>query len=273
MYEQFWNLDRSPFENTHDSQFYFASQTHQSALLKMRYVVENRQGAALLVGGIGFGKSFLMNQLVHELPAAHDPVARIIYPQLSPPEMLRFIAAELGQDDHPVESGGLDQVIRFIEARLRNFTEQGRNPLIIIDDAQLILDQGVFQALQLLLNFRQHGGIEFSMIFVGERSLLPQLQRLRQLDERLAVKAVLQPLNHEETAQYVEHRLRTAGSTRTIFEESAIESLFELSGGIPRKINRLCDLSLLVGYADNLNSISSAEVEAVSEELTMAVSD
>lgn len=273
MYEQFWNLNRSPFENTHDSQFYFASQTHQSALLKMRYVVENRQGAALLIGGIGYGKSFLVNQLITELPAAHDPVARIIYPQLSPPEMLRYIAAELGSENQFDESGGLDRVIRFIESKLRTYTEQGQHPLIIIDDAQLIADQGVFQALQLLLNFRQHGGIDFSMIFVGERSLLPQIQRLRQLDERLAVKAVLQPLNHEETAKYVEHRLETAGSTRRIFDESAMESLFELSGGIPRKINRLCDLSLLVGYADNLSFISSAEVEAVSEELTMVVSE
>lgn len=272
MYEQFWNLNRSPFENTHDSQFYFPSQTHQSALLKMRYVVENRQGAAMLVGGIGAGKSFLVNQLVHELPAAHDPVVRILYPQMSPPELLGYIASELGQEQ-TLESQGLDHVIRFIEQQLRRFCENGRHPLIIIDDAQLITDQGVFQALQLLLNFRQHAGIEFSVVFVGERSLLPQIQRIRQLDERIAVKAVIQPLSHEETGEYVNHRLQAAGCDRAVFDESAIQSLFELSGGIPRKINRLCDLSLLVGYADNLEAITANEIEAVSEELTMVVSD
>jgi len=123
----------------------------------------------------------------------------------------------------------------------------------------------------LLLNYQHKSRITFSLILVGDRSLLTQVGRIPQLDERLAVKSMLQPLSREETDRYVAHRLQVSGITEPIFDESAMDELFELSGGVPRKINRICDLALLVGYADGMTVFSGSQVEAVSEELVGVV--
>jgi general secretion pathway protein A len=153
------------------------------------------------------------------------------------------------------------------------FSEQNRHPVIIVDEAHLIEDIQVFQALRLLLNFQEQDKCRFSLIFVGQRELLNTVRRLGQLEERLSVKCLLRPLSAEETAAYVTHRLEAAGSTRPIFEPTAMQPLHELSGGVPRRINRLCDLALLVGFADGSSSISPEQVEAVAQELTAIVPD
>ncbi len=114
---------------------------------------------------------------------------------------------------------------------------------------------------------------KFSLLLVGERGLLAPVQRLSQLDERISIRCVLGSLTKEETAQYVRQRLTVAGAQKEIFTPDALTAIFELSGGIPRRINRLCDLSLLVGYAENMSRISSVEVEAVSDELLTAVAE
>jgi general secretion pathway protein A len=111
------------------------------------------------------------------------------------------------------------------------------------------------------------------LIFVGQNELLNTVRRLGQLEERLAVKCLLRPLSSEETTAYVSCRLEAAGATRPIFSPLAMRPLFELSGGIPRRINRLCDLALLVGFADESTEISAEQVEAVAEELTAVVAD
>ena len=103
--------------------------------------------------------------------------------------------------------------------------------------------------------------------------MLSSIRRIVQLEERLAVKCVLRPFTAEETIAYVSHRLQAAGAAKPIFEPEAMQPLFELSGGVPRRINRICDLSLLVGFADESSSVSAEQVEAVSEELTAVVPD
>ena len=159
------------------------------------------------------------------------------------------------------------------ERVLTAFAHEGRHPVIIIDEAHSITDWNVFQTLQLLLNYRRPPDTDFSLILIGEPSLLPRIGRLRALEDRVAVKSLLRPLTREETARYVLFRLEVAGLSETIFDERAFDELFELSGGIPRQINRICDLALLVGYADGLTGLSASHVEAVSEELTAVVSD
>lgn len=273
MYENYWGLNRRPFENCMAPEFFFRGESHQAALLKLRYAVENRLGAALLAGGIGYGKTSLIEMLGYDLPGEAGPVVHLVYPQLTAAEMLAYLAVELGADDELLGGGhaGLDRTVREIETRLKALAAQKRRPVLVIDDAQLIDDLRVFQALQLLLNFQQRGGVEFSLILVGERSLLAKVERMEQLDERLAVKSLLRPLTEKETAGYIGHRLSVAGATNAIFDPTAIASIFELSGGVPRKINRLCDMALLVGYADELRALTCDEVEAVGEELVAAV--
>jgi type II secretory pathway predicted ATPase ExeA len=276
MYEHFWQLDRNPFAHDDDLRSFYRSETHQATLLKLRYLVENGKGTGLLVGGTGFGKSYLIDALAHQLGESHGPFIHLVFPQMSSGELLNYLAVELGSEldaGGQRSSGGLDRTIREIERRLRAFSEQKRHPVIIVDEAHLIEDLQVFQALRLLLNFQDHQQCRFSLIFVGQRELLNTVRRLGQLEERLSVKCLLRPLSAEETAHYVAHRLEAAGATRPIFEPTAMQPLHELSGGVPRRINRLCDLALLVGFADDSSSISAEQVEAVGEELTAVVPD
>lgn len=271
MYERYWQLERNPFDDS-DLRGFFRSETHQATLLKLRYLVENGKGTGLLVGGTGFGKTYLTQALAAELGESHGPFIHLVFPQLTPAELLAYLAAELGAADPETRHAGLDRVVRDIEQRLHELTEAGRHPVIIVDEAHLIEDVAVFQALRLLLNF-QNQKCRFSLIFSGQHELLNTVRRLGQLDERVAVKCLLRALSREETAGYVSCRLEAAGATREIFQPEATAPLHQLSGGVPRRINRLCDLALLVGFADESRTISPEQVEAVSEELTAAVAD
>jgi type II secretory pathway predicted ATPase ExeA len=275
MYERFWQFERNPFDDDHDLRGFFRSETHQATLLKLRYLIENGKGTGLLVGGTGLGKSYLIQVLAQQLAESHGPFIHLVFPQMSPTELLGYLAVELGADAGAIGSdlGGLDRTVREIDQLLRKYGEQNRHPVIVVDEAHLIEDFQVFQSLRLLLNFQQHRKCRFSLIFVGQRELLNTVRRLGQLEERLSVKCLLRPLSAEETIAYVAHRLEAARAPRPIFEPAAMQPLYELSGGVPRRINRLCDLALLVGFADESASISAEQVEAVAEELTAVVPD
>ena len=119
-----------------------------------------------------------------------------------------------------------------------------------VDEAQLIDDAHTLEALRLLLNFEPNGVPALTLLLVGQPSILTTVERMPHWEERLGVKCLLRPFNESETAAYVEHRLRVAGSSRSIVEPDALPTLQELTNGIARRINRLCDLALLVGYAE-----------------------
>jgi len=273
MYEQYWGLNRKPFENHTDPEFYCPTETHHAALLKLRYAVENRLGASLLVGGNGQGKSCLLHRLEHEIADDFKPVVRVLFPRLSSSEMLAYLAVVLGADETAIGQGdtGLDRTILQLEQQLQSHSKKGHQPTIIIDDAHLIEDENVFQTLQLLLNFRDRPNIDFSLILAGIGSLIPRIHRLSSLDDRFSVTAMLRPLSADEIDDYVCHRLQVAGTTQHLFDESAISALSELSAGVPRKINRLCDLALLVGYAEGVQQISAQELDGVADELASNV--
>lgn len=275
MYESYWELQRKPFENDFDSEFCFPSQSYQSALLKMLYVIEQGQGAGMLVGGVGCGKSYLISQLANELPPQFGPLIHLVFPQMNAEELLAYLAVEMGVSPKSIEGNGsrLDKILKQLETHLSQYVIGGQNPVIVVDEAHTIAEPEVLQALQLLMNFQQHPQKKFSLLLVGERGLLAPVQRLSQLDERISIRCALNPMTREETVGYVEHRLQVAGREKPIFDKSAHSSIFELSGGVPRRINRLCDLSLLVGYAENLTKITGNEIESVSDELLTAAAE
>lgn len=270
MYERYWQLDSNPFENDADPKAFFRSETHQAALLKLRYLIENRKGVGLVAGGTGLGKSYLTRMLARQMDEQCRPWVNLVFPQMAPAELLAYLAVELGADPQVVgsETGGLDRTVREIERMLKMHNEQDVHPVVIVDEAHLIEDLQVFQALRLLLNFQRNQHHQFTLVFIGQRELLQTVRRLGQLEERLSVKCLLRPLTDAETAEYVDCRLKAAGADRQIFDEAALQSIYELSAGVPRRINRLCDLALLVGFADESAVISADQVEAVAEEMT-----
>ncbi|MBD3675165.1 MAG: AAA family ATPase [Planctomycetaceae bacterium] len=275
MYESYWGLSQKPFENDFNADFCYPSQTYQSALLKMLYVIEQGQGAGLLVGGVGCGKSYLISQLAQEIPPGFGPLIHLVFPQMSAEELLGYLAVEMGVNPKNIEgnSGRLDIILRELGTHLQQYVIGGHHPIIVVDEAHTIAEAEVLQSLQLLMNFQQQPQKKFSLILAGERSLLAPVQRLSQLDERISIRCSLSAMTREETQGYITHRLEVAGREKAIFSKDAQDSIFELSGGIPRRINRLCDLSLLVGYAENLPKLTAQEIEAVSDELLTAAAE
>ena len=274
MYEQHWGLRKTPFGTDRDAESYFAGSSHHSALLKLRFLVDHRRGAGLLVGPSGAGKSRLLQALLPEHDANSAPVVKVVYPLMSPLELLCFIVRELGDGQPTVNGtmnvgGSMDLVLRQLIDRLRTLTEQGRPAVIVIDDAHTISDRQVFQSLHLLLNLQQHQGVEFTLILAGQPELVGMTKRLPQLDDRISIPCVLTALTATETSAYVEHRLRGAGAAYAIFSRAALQAVHELSGGLPRRINRLCDFALLVGYAEGLGLIDAEHIEGVSAELSL----
>lgn len=269
MYERHWQLTRSPFRSHDTPDFFCPLAGHQAALLKLRYALEHRQASAALIGPTGIGKSYLLRMLEAGLPATIGPMLTVNFPTLSPLELVRFLATELAdQLGEPLaKSDGLDEWLHAWEKLLRRCQAANHLPVVVVDDAHVIEDRAIWQTWQLLLACRERSRLDFSVIFTGQPELLGRLQRSPQLEERLAITCSLTPLSIEETADYIAHRLQIAGRTEPIFADGALERIWDSSGGIPRRIDRLCDFSLLVGCADGLTQIAAAHIAAVSQEL------
>jgi MSHA biogenesis protein MshM len=271
MYERYWDLACRPFENHFSSPFFYHSETHESALLKLRYAIENRLGVGVLCGGIGIGKSAVAAELNRELDQSCGPVVHLTFPQMPAAEFLAYLASKLGGGEASADGrNGLDRTLHRIEGLLRDFASKGRRPTIVIDEAHLIDNVRVWESLQLLLNFQHDAACDFSLILVGGLNLMGRLERTPQLNDRVAVFSVLEPLSRTETIRYITHRMSVAGAKREIFQRSALDALCTRSAGIPRRINRLADLALVVGYADELTEITGGEIDAVAEELPFA---
>lgn len=263
MYTSFWKLSTRPFENDFDRRFYYPGEGHQAALLKLRYAIENRRGAALLAGNSGLGKTLLVHSLREDLPEEYGPVVHVKFSALPPAELLTHLADTMTGETSP--GAALHHSVQRIEQALAHNTEQQRHSVVVIDEAHLLRETGGLEAVRLLLNFEY----SWTLLLVGQTAILPALERLPELEERLSVKCVLRRFTLEETISYIHHRMLIASvvDTHTIFEPAALETIHHLTDGVPRRINRLCDLCLLVGYAEDVPWLTAAHVEAVAEEL------
>lgn len=271
MYESHWQLTEKPFENTADPRFYYPCESHQAALLKLRYAIENGRGAALLAGASGLGKTLLVGMLRAVLGERHTPFVHLVFPQMPPEQLLAYLADELEGTSPGGCAPDVHGSVRRIERLLDAAGQAGRHAVVAIDEAHLLTDSRSLEALRLLLNFEHEGRPGLALLLVGQPGILPVLDRTPQLEERLAVKSLLRPFAPAETAAYVAHRLRVAGTSRDLFDAEALTVLHELAHGLPRRINRLADLALLVGYAEEQETVTAAQIEAVAHELASVV--
>ncbi len=271
MYESYWGLTRKPFEDSTNTEFYYPGESHQGAMLKLRYAIESRRGAALLCGAAGLGKTLVARSLLRQLPDSCAPRVHVVFPQMATEPLLAYLADSLTGGMSP--AGTIDQHVRCIERTLAENAEAGRHALLVIDEAHLVEDPRALEALRLLLNFEFDDQPALTLLLVGHPALLNTLERSPEFDERVAVKCLLRRFHPEETAGYLQHRLRAAGAKRAIFEAEAMQAIHRLSYGIPRRINRLADLSLLVGFAEEHASLSAAHVESVAGELVTVGQD
>ncbi len=264
MYEAYWKLSSRPFDDGAYPEFYSASPSHQASLLKLRYLIQQNKGLGLLVGDHGLGKTYLTHVLERECQDdGIGPFVRLVFPCLSPGEILSYLAARLGIPKTSVSSPEI--TLLQLEDKLRELTKNNEHPVFVIDDAHLLEVQHL-DVLRLLLNLHEQGPCRFSMILSGRSDLLSRVQRLKALDLRASVRMALQPLTREQVRDYISDRLGASGADE-IFDRRAVQTIWELSQGVPRRINQLCDLSMLVGFVDQLPRISSIEIEAAANEL------
>jgi len=265
MYCAYWQLERRPFDDFADAAFFYPGESHQGALLKLRYAIENAQPAALLAGAGGVGKTQVVGTLFDRLPEHVAPRVHLVFPHMPADQLLAYIAAELaGSATSP--STTIAESVRRIKNTLTENTTGGRHAVVVVNEAQLLADDGTLELMRLLLNFEASAG-GLTLLLVGQPGIFPALERLPSLEERLGVKCLMRPFTADETAGYVAHRLQVAGAQSAIFTPDALEAAHQLSGGYARRINRLADLALLIGFAEERQEITAAQVEAVAEEL------
>ena len=275
MYETYWGLAHPPFTDHADSSWFFAGHSHHTALLKLRYLIDSRHGAGMLVGSSGIGKTYLTHVLENELQLNEQSVVRVLSSQFTSREIVHDIAFQLSVPELAVDADevGLDRLLHGIRENLIELTAKNIPPVIVFEDVHLIDDFQVFQTIRSLLNLRIVGQVEFTILLVGTPVLLAQMMRSGELEDRMAVKTVVKPFSEGDTADYVRHRLQVAGCEQPIFSDEACQAIAEITGGIPRKINRLCDLALLVGYADGLTQLTANDVESVADDLVMSIAE
>ena len=260
MYEQYWGLTSAPFQNVPDPTFFFLSAQHREALARLLYTVRHNKGAALLIGDVGCGKTTLSRALILQLTEQKYDIGLVTNPSLPSNDFLEEIDLQLG-----ITPGGGSKValLRGLNDRLLNNAQEGKETVLIVDEAHSIRDPAVFEELRMLLNFQLNKRFLLTLVLMAQPEIKETIGRIKQLEQRIAIRCHLKPLNEPETVQYVTHRLQKAGAGRAIFCEEAMQIVWRHGRGIPRNINTLCDLCLLEGYAIRAQTVDAALVQRV----------
>lgn len=269
MYAEYWSLTEKPFENTPDPRFIYYSPQHEEALSRMLYVVREGKGAAMLTGIFGCGKTLLARTLLKELDRDIYRTAFIANPYLDHAELLMHIVYNLGCRDLPNRRTEVlvNVILERLNEILENNMRDGKKTVIIIDEAHIIKDRQIWEELRLLLNFQLEDRFLLTLLLLGQPELKELIDANKQFAQRIAIKNHLGNLNEAETAQYILHRLAVVGRATPLFKESVYRLIYEKSGGIPRRINHICDLALFVGFGKGLSLIDEEVIKDVSIDL------
>lgn len=266
MYTGFFGLTSQPFSIAPNPDFLFLSPRHAEALAHLRYGLGEAGGFVLLTGEVGTGKTTVSRCLLQELTDKTE-VAFILNPTLNELELLAAICDQL-KIRYKKSDASLKMLTDKITNRLMKNHQAGKNTILIIDEAQH-LQPAVLEQLRLLTNLETNTKKLLQVILIGQPELQQLLQRqdLRQLAQRITARYHLMPLNEPEVQQYISYRLQVAGCSRPVFTSSAVKKLFQLSGGIPRLLNLICDRALLGGYSQQKALIDAALVNQAASEV------
>jgi general secretion pathway protein A len=266
MYKEFYGLKEKPFSMTPDPRFLYLSPGHQEALARLQYVIEERE-LALLTGEIGCGKTTISRALMDSMGDSYH-FSFIYNPRLTVMEFLRGIARGLLVAS---PSTNKDELLGQITETLFCFHQEGRCPVFIIDEAQLVPDREIFDEIRLLTNFQLDDQNLMSIIIMGQ----PELRKMlidsvyEPFRQRIAINYHLSPLDLEETQEYLDFRIAVAGGSAGLFSPDAVHWIFEFSGGVPRKINVIATNALLEGFGREAAWIDGAIIEGLKDELSI----
>ncbi|PYN99009.1 MAG: ATPase [Candidatus Rokuibacteriota bacterium] len=260
MYETYWGLKEPPFDNSPNPKFLYLSPEHDEALVRLMYAVRQRKGCAMLTGEYGCGKTTLSRALIQRLEAERFEIGLLTNPSWTAIDFLREVLYQLGIESQDTSKTAL--LHRLNDVFFRNF-QAGRDTVIIVDEAQLIDDDGVFEELRLLLNFQTDDRFLVTLLLIGSPELAARVRRLKHLDQRIAIRYHLNTLDDAHSSAYIAHRLQMAGRATRIFTDPAVKLIFDFTRGTPREINNVCDISLLVGYSTKVTQIDERIIAEV----------
>lgn len=266
MYESFYHLTGKPFQLNPDPAFFFGSRGHRRAMAYLEYGLHQNEGFIVITGEIGAGKTTLVRNLLEGLDPRKVVAGQLVSTQIDADDVLRLVAAAFGVPSRNQDKAGL---LLALETFLVSTTAAGKRALLIVDEAQNLTPRAV-EELRMLSNFQLEDHALLQSFLIGQpefRGIMqgPEMQQLRQ---RVIASYHLGPLDSEETRAYMLHRLAHVGwKDDPVFEDDAFNAIYGHSGGIPRRINTLCDRVMLAAYLGEEHRIGAADVAAVIAEL------
>jgi general secretion pathway protein A len=270
MYKSFYNLRRNPFEITPDPSFLFPTSRHKEALAALYYGVRRHKGFVVMTGEVGTGKTLLVRWLLQLLKGTNVAYAYVFNSRLSSLEFLQFIVGDFGLTTAgKTKSDLLLEFGKFLIER----HQQKLTTVLVVDEAHH-LSAEVLEEVRLLTNLETAEQKLLQILLIGQPELDEKLDlvELRQLKQRIALRARLGPLDREETYGYVERRLQMAGATfdtSTLFPHDTVAEVYRYSRGIPRLINTICENALITAYARELRTVPVEIVNEVAKEFRL----
>jgi type II secretory pathway predicted ATPase ExeA len=266
MYLSHFNLQEKPFKVSTDPKFLWLGEKHKEALDTLRYGILHSDGYVVLTGDVGTGKTTLAMTLAEDL-SDKVIVARIPFPDVEVLDFLKLISTAFGiNSDVQSKASFRDRFESFLHSRF----SAGKRAVLILDEAQRMRHEHLEELLQLSSAEEEGVGL-LNIVFVGQNEFNEILQEdsNRALRQRIAINYNLIPLTRAETEQYISHRLNVAHCQREIFTSEAIQDIFLYSNGIPRLINIVCDLALLMTYLEGGEVVQPGAVKQALERLRL----
>ena len=269
MFNDFYGLTGRPFQLTPDPTFYFESLTHRKALSYLSYGLAQGEGFVVITGEVGAGKSTLVAHLMATIDPARLTAAQIVTSKLDGEELVHVVAQAFGLivDGHDKASA-----LGAIEAFLHDEARAGRRCLLVVDESQnLALD--ALEELRMLSNFQLGAHPLLQTLLLGQpefRDTIQEHPQLEQLRQRVIAAHHLEAMELGEIQPYIEHRLKCVGWTgNPKFDQRVYTELYEASGGVPRRINQICNRLMMLGAVDQRSRIDGAMLSQVLEELEL----
>jgi general secretion pathway protein A len=266
MNPELYALHEPPFRMTPDVRLFFPSTAHSRAYAHLLYGLSQREGFVVVTGEVGAGKTTLIERLCAEFSTKGHSIARVMTTQVEATELLRLVALAF---DAPVAGGKAELLHGIIATLRRGVTESGRRHILIVDEAQA-LPVSSLEELRMLSNVTDGAHALLQVLLMGQPQLRDTLARrdLDQLRQRVLAAYHLPALTREETHLYVRHRMTSVGWTGfPAWEKKALDLVHTHSGGIPRRINRLCARVLLAGSLEQAAVLTAELVGITAEEL------
>ena len=266
MYEAFYGLSSKPFQLNPDPNFFFGSKQHRRAKAYLEYGVSRNEGFIVITGEIGAGKTTVLRSLIEGLNGSNVVTGHLVTTQLGAEDTLRMVGAAFG---FRVKDVPKSELLITLEAFLISQTSKGKRCLLVVDEAQNLTPKAV-EELRMLSNFQFGNQALLQSFLIGQPEFREILQRpeMEQFRQRVAATCHIGPLDREETEQYMLHRLKCSGSTgKPTFGAGAFDSVYRASGGIPRRVNSVCDRLLLLGFLANKTELSADDVNEVVKEM------